>query len=512
MGAKTDERSKRIMQSNDTQTTSPDLKVRYRELSSEFERKRAEWTSAERILIRTLLRISEGFGRFDPELARELEVLRNNLSENGRAGQFSGLIQRVGERCATILSRRIPSTAPLSEPFEQLLDALVNSPALGHGIAAIRTRLRAGDDPQQLVDELVALINTPPPSGEPAETTTAVDLMLQLTGQLKIPGEFENRRNALRIALAQGELNDPISEVTGLLGDVQVHLGRDAKLLAAFLKRASQYLSLIDTQLKVTLDHSRSAANDSDILSRSISAGLETLDAIMQSESPDIQAHAKLEDSLNTVRLSLDSFLEMQQRQRQDYEQRIAELTNQVSSFELESARLRESLAAEHARAHRDTLTDTPNRLAYEERAELEIMRARRNDSPLCLAVFDLDHFKLVNDRFGHRVGDRLLRSVASIATQRVRGTDLFARYGGEEFVGVFPDSCLEDVAALCDDLRERIASAAFQFRGEVIPMTVSIGLSALHPDDSLGSLFERADAALYRAKEAGRNRLVREA
>ena len=124
----------------------------------------------------------------------------------------------------------------------------------------------------------------------------------------------------------------------------------------------------------------------------------------------------------------------------------------------------------------------------------------------------ELDHFKLVNDRFGHRVGDRLLRSVASIATQRVRGTDLFARYGGEEFVGVFPDSSLEDVAALCDDLRERIASAAFQFRGEVIPMTVSIGLSALHPDDSLGSLFERADAALYRAKEAGRNRLVREA
>jgi diguanylate cyclase len=248
------------------------------------------------------------------------------------------------------------------------------------------------------------------------------------------------------------------------------------------------------------------------MLSRSISAGLETLDAIMQSESPDIQAHAKLEDSLNTVRLSLDSFLEMQQRQRQDYEQRIAELTNQVSSFELESARLRESLAAEHARAHRDTLTDTPNRLAYEERAELEIMRARRNDSPLCLAVFDLDHFKLVNDRFGHRVGDRLLRSVASIAVHRVRGTDLFARYGGEEFVGVFPDTSLEDVATLCDDLRERIASAAFQFRGEVISMTVSIGLSALRPDDSLESLFERADAALYRAKEAGRNRLVREA
>jgi diguanylate cyclase len=130
----------------------------------------------------------------------------------------------------------------------------------------------------------------------------------------------------------------------------------------------------------------------------------------------------------------------------------------------------------------------------------------------LCLAVFDLDHFKLVNDRFGHRVGDRLLRSVASIAVHRVRGTDLFARYGGEEFVGVFPDTSLEDVATLCDDLRERIASAAFQFRGEVIPMTVSIGLSALRPDDSLESLFERADAALYRAKEAGRNRLVREA
>ena len=128
------------------------------------------------------------------------------------------------------------------------------------------------------------------------------------------------------------------------------------------------------------------------------------------------------------------------------------------------------------------------------------------------ILMLEIDHFKKVNDTFGHLTGDKVLQELGDILKTSIRSDDIAARYGGEEFVGVFPDTSLEDVATLCDDLRERIASAAFQFRGEVIPMTVSIGLSALRPDDSLESLFERADAALYRAKEAGRNRLVREA
>lgn len=480
-----------------------------RELQSDYDRKRSEWQASERVLTRALLRVVEVLGPVDAELARELKVLRDNLVSNATVSQFSGLINRLSERTVTLLRRRLKITQPVTEPVEQLMDMLAQSPRLVGSINVLRRRLHAGEDAEAIVASIAELFIDAEPAEAQLSPADVAGLFLGFLEQITLPPEFEARRVSLRMAMTAHEIDDPAYELSELLREVQMYLGRDSRLLAAFLKRSSQYMSVIDSQLRVALDQSRMAASDTTELTRNISAGLEELDASFQGDTVEMQVQLKVEENLRTVRDAVSKFLSVQDQQRQDYETRIAELTTQISGFERESARLRESLAAEHARAHRDPLTDSPNRLAYEERGELEIMRARRARTPLCLAVLDLDRFKSVNDRYGHRVGDRMLRSIAGIAQQRVRGTDLFARYGGEEFVGLFPETALDAAQSLCEDLRARIETAAFQFRGEIVPMTVSIGLASLRPDDTLDTLFERADAALYRAKAVGRNCLV---
>jgi diguanylate cyclase len=235
---------------------------------------------------------------------------------------------------------------------------------------------------------------------------------------------------------------------------------------------------------------------------------MDAIDAAVQGEQPPADLRALVERRVATIRSTMSTYLGMQQHKQDAYERRIADLTQRLLTFEQESSRLRENLEAEHARAHSDTLTGAPNRLAYEERAQLEVKRAWRHGSPLCLAVLDLDRFKNINDNFGHKAGDKLLRYTAGIALKRIRATDLFARYGGEEFVALLTDTRLDDALEVCEDLRRQIASSSFHFKGSPVPVSVSIGVAELGSQESLGELFERADKALYRAKHGGRNRV----
>lgn len=214
---------------------------------------------------------------------------------------------------------------------------------------------------------------------------------------------------------------------------------------------------------------------------------------------------ALIEQRVHTIRGSIAGFLDLQRDKQVAYEQRITELTKYVSVMESESSRLRDSFTEQHAKAHSDPVTGVPNRLAYEERALLKFNRCSRNGGTLTLAILDLDNFKKVNDSYGHKAGDKLLKCVATLCHQRVRATDLFARYGGEEFVVLLPDTGMEAALAVCEELR-------LQNKGDRVPVTVSIGIAALTRLDTLSTLFERADQALYDAKQNGRNRVAKSA
>ncbi len=150
-----------------------------------------------------------------------------------------------------------------------------------------------------------------------------------------------------------------------------------------------------------------------------------------------------------------------------------------------------------------DPLTGLPNRRMFDATLDRELARSRRNGTPLALAVADVDHFKAVNDQHGHQVGDEVLRELAGALRRAVRQEDVVARYGGEEFVVLLPEA--DAGAALL--VAERLRAAAGEVRR--LPTTISIGVAVLDPGAGGAGLVARADTALYRAKAAGRDRVV---
>jgi diguanylate cyclase (GGDEF)-like protein/PAS domain S-box-containing protein len=175
-----------------------------------------------------------------------------------------------------------------------------------------------------------------------------------------------------------------------------------------------------------------------------------------------------------------------------------------VTSFVDISERKQKADAIRKA-AESDFLTGLKNRYAMNKKLREELARAERYGEPLSALFLDIDFFKKVNDRYGHDTGDEVLRGVAAVIAANLRGSDLASRWGGEEFLIVAPHSDAADAAALAERIRSSIEAAIM---GQAIRVTVSIGCSSYRKGDDIDALVNRADQALYGAKEGGRNRV----
>ncbi|MCK6388627.1 MAG: diguanylate cyclase [Zoogloea sp.] len=160
--------------------------------------------------------------------------------------------------------------------------------------------------------------------------------------------------------------------------------------------------------------------------------------------------------------------------------------------------------------AHVDYLTGVYNRRHFMERAEHELSRAHRYGNPLSMLMLDIDHFKLINDRYGHKVGDTVLKAVADLSHATFRDVDILGRLGGEEFAVLLPETNQQAALDAAERLRETIANARIPLtEGLPVTFSVSIGVSSMgSPEDNIDVLLNRADRALYEAKGGGRNRV----
>lgn len=163
--------------------------------------------------------------------------------------------------------------------------------------------------------------------------------------------------------------------------------------------------------------------------------------------------------------------------------------------------------------ASTDTLTGLGNRFAYEQAIEREISIAHRHNSSFSLLIIDVDHFKAINDNFGHDAGDQVLAIIGQAIRLVARGSDLAFRYGGEEFVLLLSNTDMAGATLFAERVRSTIAALDYQSarldKTMAISATVSVGVSSFRTSDSAQSLFKRADEALYEAKYSGRNRVV---
>lgn len=158
--------------------------------------------------------------------------------------------------------------------------------------------------------------------------------------------------------------------------------------------------------------------------------------------------------------------------------------------------------------AYTDPLTQTHNRTAFNDTLLREMKRASRCEQHLSLIFVDIDYFKSINDEHGHDCGDMALAAVASKVKDSVRGSDIVFRFGGEEFVILLIDTNRDDAAIIAERIRTGIESLTLAYGMEVLNITASLGVSALRGDDDMDRFIKRADAAMYKAKLSGRNRV----
>lgn len=157
-----------------------------------------------------------------------------------------------------------------------------------------------------------------------------------------------------------------------------------------------------------------------------------------------------------------------------------------------------------------DGLTDLHNKRAFNEALEKELSRYKRYARSFSLVLFDIDHFKRINDTFGHLAGDAVLRQLGALVKSRVRHTDTAARTGGEEFAIILPEVPAPGAAQMADKLRRAVEAATFRFEGTVIEVTISLGIAEWQGvNETAEEIIKRADAKLYEAKRGGRNRVV---
>ncbi|MEE1890610.1 GGDEF domain-containing protein [Pseudomonas carassii] len=276
----------------------------------------------------------------------------------------------------------------------------------------------------------------------------------------------------------------------------------------AYLQQLNERLETFQSHLhEASAGHAdnSSAARELDSQLREQVDGLQS--SVQGAADVDSLKHI-LENRLEGLLVTMDDHQHERDRREHELASRLQGLAERVASMEQEALGYREHLEEQRQKAMIDPLTGLPNRAAWSEQVEREVLDWQENGGHLAMAILDLDHFKRINDGYGHLAGDKVLKIVADQLRKRLRGRDFIARFGGEEFVLLLPQTSPPAAAQVAETLRSAIEACPFHFKGERVVITTSIGISAFRSGERGDQVLKRADEALYRAKDNGRNRV----
>ncbi|MFC4311575.1 diguanylate cyclase [Steroidobacter flavus] len=373
-----------------------------------------------------------------------------------------------------------------------------------------------------LTDAIGALDHPVPPapvaSSTPSQAFAANDervrailaaLVAELRRDVELVAQADAIDEKLSPALTAEQLPEVLTSLTDLVGKRIQHLERANQEIESLLGHMVGKLDEIGQFVAEQHQNQAQSHASSETLNTQLAGEIKAMGESVES-AKDLQLiRQQVRERMDSIDKHLQEFRQREATFAAAISARSDQMRSRILELEAEATRLQSQLQDEQRASTIDVLTRIPNRQAYDKRVEDELHRLRRFKQATCLAVWDVDHFKRINDSYGHRAGDRVLQVVADCFASRIRSTDFIARYGGEEFVMILPGTHLEDASRFSERIRAAIAEIGFHFRGSPVSITVSSGVTALLPDDTAGTAFDRADKALYRAKQEGRNRCV---
>lgn len=352
-----------------------------------------------------------------------------------------------------------------------------------------------------------------PSSNEDSLQPTIQELLIRLLEQLIVPKSLET--DAERVKQSLENKADPadwkqlLKDVANLINSIRLSMQAEKHEFEDFLQQVTDRLKDMDVFLQTETTKLVSAQSDGQQFDEDIHSNVNTIRDDIKQATELPQLKVAVDKKLGMISAHINAYRVAEKKRAQESQQDVASMHERMQALEKETESLKKVIVEKNQQAMFDTLTNVPNRLYYEQKAEEEFTRWQRDSSSLVLAIWDIDFFKKINDSYGHKAGDKVLSTIAQLLNKRVRQSDFFARYGGEEFVMLLPETTAEEALKLADNLRESIKSCSFHYRGEDVRVTVSCGISRFSEGDTVDQVFERADKALYAAKDQGRNRCV---
>lgn len=336
------------------------------------------------------------------------------------------------------------------------------------------------------------------------------ELLGHMLGQVSLEPASEARARRLQESLLNSDNWDELREgLNGVAELVIAAVTRSQREFEAFLRRLDERLDSLRQCFSDQSAAQTGRLNASEALDREIRNELQTFGEQVESSADFDQLKASVGQHLESISGAVERFRTLETEREKNLSQQLELMHEKLAAVETHSEQVREELAEERQKALRDVLTQLPNREAWQERLAFEYQRWQRYRHPLTVGVLDIDYFKRVNDSYGHKAGDRVLQLVAKALSDRLRTTDFIARFGGEEFVVLMPETPPDIARSVLDGMRQHIAELPFHFRGDPVSVTFSAGLSEFVEGDDEDDVFDRADKALYQAKDSGRDRVI---
>ncbi|MEM7209407.1 MAG: diguanylate cyclase [Pseudomonadota bacterium] len=371
-----------------------------------------------------------------------------------------------------------------------------------------------GDDQQalkQLIKEIGQLIN----SQNGANNKTLAETLLGILQSIEAPEIDGNSLDTFAEKIAATNSPNQWQIIFESLLDCvsnELHvLSENKKNLIRFISRLTDKLEGYEHIAQSSLASMKKVRESSATANGDLTNTLSGL-ADQVSKSEDLrEIKRSVSDRISSALSNMDLFFSQEASIFEEVSHANQTLQQQLISTRAELDQLRSELSQSREKQLRDALTGIANRHAYNERVRLEVERYHRSGKPFCFALWDIDHFKSINDSYGHSAGDEILKSFAQQLQQSFRRTDFVGRIGGEEFAVLLPETSIEEGESLCNTIRQSLASRQFSYKGQTFNVTASIGLAVLNAEDDSETIYQRADNALYQAKDAGRNQCVSE-
>ncbi len=516
-----------------------DLRRKYLEALQRLETGEARWTKLENVLRLTIGRLCLAARGRSVRLDGELRSLGDLIRRQPSAEEIEACLDPLSRAVAALdqLQEPAPASSPAQAGSGSRAQADSGSRAqaeptahpgvTGHAapveapesaasdlsIPAPRTAAPVRAAPGTTAPGLAPPAEQPPETGmlaEPerdAHVQVAIAAMLERLASLPelrpVLAELQERPVA---ALTPDELAEGLERLARHIGEQRSRLQREKLEVEDLLRHIDARLEELGAYLSGDAADQKSAQDSTQQLNLLVMDEMHELNTDIQRAIDLAELRVRVRARLETITTHLQDFRSREEQRFTSQSDRTGRLRVRVAELERESRNLQQSLQEEQRLAMVDALTGIANRAAYDERIEHEFTRWNAEGGSVSILAWDIDRFKDVNDAYGHRAGDKVLRIIGQHLAQHVRGTDFVARYGGDEFVMILVGTGADQALVAANKIRTGIAKIGFHFRNRPVTVTASCGITTFKSDDTPDSVFDRADRALYRSKDAGRN------